>query len=790
MRRIIIMVALLLATAATAAPIDMGRARTAGAHFLRSQGLIKGGDTLATAETIVRTVCGETVACLYIFNYGGCGFVIVGADDRCTPILGYSQNGAFSRAAAPENMKDWLNCCAESIAAGIAAGAPANSETAKAWQALGDGSWRPAPQPKGRGYLLTSTWGQYGGFNNYCPVMGGEHVVVGCVATAMAQIIRYHRYPKHGFGQSSYNHSVYGVQAVDFDTVEYNYNQLPDDISSHSPAAVQHMASMLCWHCGITVQMDYQNPGYTSGSGALSNRVPGALKHFGYATARYINRTGDDEWKQMIKGEIDSLRPIYYSGASEAGGHAFVLDGYNNNDQFHFNWGWNGYADGFYTLTTMQGFTQSQAMVTHIAPSGWEGNMARFYLSPDGRGDGTSWTEARSDLGSAIVLSQINGKALWMKEGVYCGDTTATYAFRITQPVSIVGGFAGTEASAAERDAAAHPTILDGGGRRGVISCSFNSSYNKRLNITDLTIRNGYSEKGTCAEFKGGGVFLNGLTVVQNVSDSGNAVHLQNCLCRYTRIAGNRGAAVVLNEGANLRQSIISQNCGIAMRLASDGRAVGCDIVANRGLGAVYENSRSSLVGCIVWDNDTNLVLRATPADTSIRSNAIGGGSIYADTLNTRLDDGNDDPDGPRFIRPGSRGCEGYGEETDWQLQRGSVCINRGEKPRDASADGDLDHNLRVRQGRADAGCYESNYLGIGEPGSPEARVYPNPAEHMVTVEGVSAGAWAMLYDLNGREMVRVRASADGVARMCVESLPRGVYMVRADGAAAKVVVR
>ena len=208
MRRFsILIMTLMLGLAASAQPINTDLARKAGTNFLLSKGLITQSDTLNLAINYAGD--NGKFDCFYVFNVAD-GFVIVSADIRCVPILGYSFNGNFIWNSLPENFEDWLEGYRADIERGILANAPANDSLAHEWKLLIDGNFKPSPAPKDDTYLLTSTWEQGSGYNNYCPVMDGDHVVVGCVATSMAQIIRYWGYPSHPFGKSSYRHSTYG----------------------------------------------------------------------------------------------------------------------------------------------------------------------------------------------------------------------------------------------------------------------------------------------------------------------------------------------------------------------------------------------------------------------------------------------------------------------------------------------------------------------------------------------------------------------------------------------------
>ena len=786
MRRFITLTLLAAICISVAAkPIDRQTAQIAGTHFLQKKGLIKATDTLTFYCPQGHE---ETLKSYYVFNHGDIGFVIVSADSRCTPIIGYSMNGSFDFDRLPANLKGWLEGCAEDIQRGIRADAPENKEMQELWNGLANGDFTPSPSPKSDEYLLTSTWEQGSGYNNYCPVQDGVHVVVGCVATAMAQIIRYHEYPTRGFGHKSYIHSTYGQQAVDFDTTDYDYSLMPDRIYRSTPASQKDMVSRLCWHCGVVVNMNYQNPEHTSGSGAYTNNVPEGLMHFGYTEAVCYSRNtlnNDSKWRKMIRAEIDNLRPIEYSGYGDGGGHAFVLDGYNDNNQYHFNWGWGGYCDGFYALTTMVGFTGSHEMVVNIKPSGWDGHLSRFLVSANGHGDGTTWDEANSDINAAVKLNTLTSRDIWMKEGTYYGDTTDSYAYRFNNCATILGGFAGTETTANQRNAKNHPVVFDGQGRRGILYSRINYSGNRQLKICDISMTNGYSEKGSVIDLSGD-IAVNRVAVSNCQSDSGRIISMSDCRLVATTFEGNRAPVVCQLNDAIIRQSLIANNDADAVRLDGRSRVVNCDIVSNRGIGAKFNYAKNSFVNNIVWNNDTNLSINAELNDTAFRHNAIEGDTVIADSINICLRSDNESSHGPRFIRPSTlRGIEGLDGNADWHLNHRSVCIDAGERLTECVTDGDLDQSLRYRNGIIDLGCYESNYpVGIDGIESPAVSLYPNPADQYIVIES-QPNAAASIYDACGRLVLQTTGT-----RIDISTLPSGLYLLRCGAATRKFIKR
>ncbi|MBO4599142.1 MAG: C10 family peptidase [Bacteroidales bacterium] len=654
--------------------------------------------------------------------------------------------------------------------------------------------------PKSDSYLLTSTWEQGYGYNNYCPVMNGQHVVVGCVATAMAQIIRYYGKPTRGFGRKSYVHTAYGALAVDFDTTDYDYSLMPDHIRHSSPANQKDMVSRLCYHCGIVVNMEYQHAGHTSGSGAHTSNVPEGLTHFGYTDALHYTRSNinnDSLWVAMIHNEIDNRRPIEYSGFGDDGGHAFVLDGYNNQDQFHFNWGWGGYADGFYTLSTMAGFTSNHEMVINIYPSGWDGHLTRFLVSPDGEGDGTSWDEANRNINAAVQLNKLVNRDIWMKEGYYFGDTNNYYLYDFRYPATIIGGFAGTETSISQHDPKNHPTILEGRHNHGVLYAQAQAYGNRQLKIQDIIIQDGFSYDGDIVSIINNTIAKN-ITIRTSASINGNVLYAKDSRIIAADIYGNWGPTICLLSGAIMRQSLVYNNERLAdnvegtiILMQNDSRVVNCDIVSNHSTGVVFKHPRNSFVNNIVWNNEENLRFDTVLNDTAFRHCAIEGDSLVGDSTCILLNSSNDHAQGPRFVNPSIRRENAFASpDLDWHLDRGSICIDAGERLSESLADGDHDQSLRCRNKIVDIGCYESNYpVGIAPTEDRTApSVHPNPASGTLTVSNCGQ-AGVQIFDITGRKVMESQAKGSTI-RLDISQLPQGVYFLKSGESTLKVVKR
>ena len=279
----------------------------------------------------------------YIFKNDE-GFVIVSADDRTIPILAYSTEGTFESESIPENLSYWLSGYEQAIQAIIDEQAEPSEEIVRQWQETLEGN---LPQHKDVVIpeLLSTKWDQDEPYNNLCP----SGTVTGCVATAMAQIMKYWEHPVHGTGSHSYYHPTYGTLSANFGNTTYDWDNMHGTATVASPVAEQLAVATLMFHCGVSVNMDYG----TDASSAYSEDVPYALEsYFGYTTSGilYKSNYSNSAWISLLKNELDAYRPIYYCGSGIYGGHAFVCDGYDSDNKFHFNWGWSGNANGYFAI--------------------------------------------------------------------------------------------------------------------------------------------------------------------------------------------------------------------------------------------------------------------------------------------------------------------------------------------------------------------------------------------------------------------------------------------------------
>ena len=297
---------------------------------------------------------------LYVLqNADGEGFVILSSDDRAIPVLGYSDHGTINSADMPDNFRMWLQIYEEEIAAAVSQQLPQSEAVAAEWAALAAGESTTPRAVTAVSPLLSTTWDQGSPYNSMCPGSGWNKCPTGCVATAMAQVMKYWSYPSKGCGSHSYVCS-YNNQTLsaDFGNTTYNWSAMPNSVTSSNTAV-----ATLMFHCGVAVEMNYS----ASGSGAptldpYGNNYPSAEAafkcYFGYnSTLKGKRKDGfdDSEWINMLKAELDAGRPVMYSGFDQSltDGHAFVCDGYNSSNYFHFNWGWSGSNDGYFAITSL-----------------------------------------------------------------------------------------------------------------------------------------------------------------------------------------------------------------------------------------------------------------------------------------------------------------------------------------------------------------------------------------------------------------------------------------------------
>lgn len=349
---------------------------------------------------------------MYIVNFSTGGFVIVSGDDQSVPIIGYAYDGNFDLNNIPSNVKSWMGQYQTQLREIKENPLPVDVETAEKWNYLrGDkivldksvtGSVTPL--------MDNIHWNQDDYFNELCPAEASGpngHVYAGCVATAMSMIMYYWRYPLTGIGSHSYDtKKSYGLLSADYGATTYNWNGMQNSLDVNN--SMNNAVATLMYQAGVSVDMDYS----ATGSGAyISTAATSLMQNFGFASdLLYKTKTSkytDIQWKTFLTSNLDIKRPIIYSGRDSAStsGHAFICDGYEGADYFHFNFGWSGSANGYYYINaiTAGGYKLSyyQSAIINIHPStnvypyGCSGTKTitdRFGTIEDGSGPVTDYS--------------------------------------------------------------------------------------------------------------------------------------------------------------------------------------------------------------------------------------------------------------------------------------------------------------------------------------------------------------------------------------------------------------
>ena len=397
----LLLLMLFVSIVAMGGPVTPDEARQKIAKFMSPR---RAGAVSESALKLVATshyLAQEDVmaASYYVFNVGESqGYVIAAADDWVPAVLGYSDKGKFDPQNMPDNMKAWLQSYDDQM------------------KYLSEHPEAAAPQKTVTGSsinpMLETEWNQGYPYNMFCPMDGSKQCVTGCVATAMAQVMFFWKYPKQtaaeipGYTSSTKKIEMPAIAAgssIDWDNMLPKYNGSESDTQQEAVAELMLL-------CGTAVQMDYT----ASSSGAASSRVADAwLDWLDYdAATKYENRSKYRlaAWNQKVYDELKVGRPVLYSGQSSGGGHAFVIDGYGGDDYFHVNWGWGGGSNNYFLLSILDpgssagigassstdGYSFGQGAIFGAQPNTGQSPVVKVVMTT---------TQVRSDLGSEFTRS-------------------------------------------------------------------------------------------------------------------------------------------------------------------------------------------------------------------------------------------------------------------------------------------------------------------------------------------------------------------------------------------------
>jgi len=371
MKIILFLICLVLVSGANAKPVEKEKAVIVAGNFY-SHILFSGVSGInATSQPELSTYYFQDHPVCFIAGFRE-GFVLLSTNDNLPPILGYSPDGFFDMANLPPALDYFLKKYSEELLSGLLPDMDIRKRNYENWELLYNGmipaNWEESIRSQG-GPLLTSSWNQNHPYNSYCPADPdgpGGHAYAGCVATAMAQVMYYYRWPAQGNGSHAYVSTHYDTIRADFGNTSYRWDEMCDAIHYYSNDAIAE----LMFHCGVSINTSFSS----NGSGAYSiDCMPALQDYFRYSDGmRYILRADlGDAYSDSLKMNIDAGMPIIYRGGSFWESHSFVCDGYQG-DYFHFNFGWSGSGDGYYLLEGLTPFgynlVPQQAALTNIRP--------------------------------------------------------------------------------------------------------------------------------------------------------------------------------------------------------------------------------------------------------------------------------------------------------------------------------------------------------------------------------------------------------------------------------------
>lgn len=484
---------LMLATTVGAQQIDVDEATLiAQRHFVRKSMAVTNGQQHApmrpsniATELAYTARTAQDKAALYVFNQDEReGFVIVSANDTEHPILGYSEHGSFCYDSIPDNVRWWID----------------QFKSAPQATAL---HARNAMQRASIAPLIQTKWGQGEPFNNAIPLLNNQRPLTGCVATAMAQLMKYYNYPAQATGSVNStmsfwktNHWVDKNYSVDLSQFHFDWANMRNYYKGNYTEEEAQAVSQLMYAAGLTVEMDY---GMSQSAGNI-RMVPGALsQNFGYDKSGYeANRFeySDEEWEELIYQELAARRPVVYNGGPTSNRHQFICTGYDaDEDLYYFNWGWEGRCDGLYAITPNEqydglkpdryNFNSSQSIYVNIKPDCGGDYVCRLMLYDPLMGlyNGTEFQTLEvgaDDIWISLKLQPWNLSAL-------VSNFEYGFAFR-----NIANG---------------EITHIDGGKTTGILKHRHTTTLNKSLNTKWLT-ENGEYEIVVYARFYGAGEFV------------------------------------------------------------------------------------------------------------------------------------------------------------------------------------------------------------------------------------------------------------------------------------------
>ena len=502
--------ALMLSMTVLAERVSQEDAALVANNFMNVGNTVSGVQKAPAKKMVLKKAATASENQYYVYeNANGEGWVIVAANDVVTPVLAYSNTGSFRTDNMPKNISNWMSKYDHFIQKLEADGVVASEETKAQWTNLRKAS---APQAKAAavvGPLIQTQWDQDAPYNNLCPGTGtwgkgSSKAATGCAATALAQVMKYWEWPVKGTGSHSYQpldpnsdtgaqSKRYGVQSADFGNTTYDWANMLNIYSGSTTSDQKNAVATLMYHCGVAMEMMYGNyddggsGAYTANYGIWdSEEFPcsqnALVTYFGYPQEglvsymrdgyidkesgyKYYDSWTDAAWTAMVKAELDLKRPILYAGEGDEGGHSFICDGYDTSNKFHFNWGWSGDCDGYFTLSSLNpggdgiggggyDFSEGQEVIIGIRRPGKDVNVSWY-------ADGVLFDETVATGGSLTLPASApedcqNGKVFvgWTAQSEVSGEKpadlfTTAKGKTVTEAITYYAVFATAEGGSA-----------------------------------------------------------------------------------------------------------------------------------------------------------------------------------------------------------------------------------------------------------------------------------------------------------------------------------------------------
>ena len=345
------------------APVSQNYALTIAENFFNYKNDPRENNFLVNSIQLFNV---EDTDIFYVIELDPKGFMLVSSDNLIRPVLAYSFDENFRFDNIPTNINYIFDLYKRQLLQQQELRDDPDDFIENEWVKFS----RPIeyePGTRNVSPLLMSRFDQGSSWNDMCPEDQdgpGGNVLVGCVAVSMAQVMHYWSYPNVGVGSHGYTHPQYGYQFANFGNSYYDYTQMENNYATTE-------SQELLYHCGVAVNMGYGVDGSGANVFGNGNTTERAMKDY-FLFKNSLDAVepwqyGTTAYRELLQSELDNNRPMIYVGYSNDGGHAWNIDGYSG-EYFHNNWGWGGSQNGYFLLSSLNGFDSGQGALINIEP--------------------------------------------------------------------------------------------------------------------------------------------------------------------------------------------------------------------------------------------------------------------------------------------------------------------------------------------------------------------------------------------------------------------------------------